>query len=109
MDSSNNNSLHDKSDSKIVSKSQPKNNQKNNNNQNPEQNNQENGNPQKNDDPLMEYISSSREITQSEINEAPLLILDEDLWLALIGLTSFFWVVEIWVMSLKIVPFKLSE
>lgn len=78
MDSSNNNSLHDKSDSKIVSKSQPKNNQKNNNNQNPEQNNQENGNPQKNDDPLMEYISSSREITQSEINEAPLLILDED-------------------------------
>ena len=39
MDSSNNNSLHDKSDSKIVSKSQPKNNQKNNNNQNPEQNN----------------------------------------------------------------------
>lgn len=78
MDSSNNNSLHDKPDSKIVSKSQAKNNQKNNNNQKPDQNNQDNANPQKKEDPLMEYINSSREITQTEINEAPLLILDED-------------------------------
>ena len=30
------------------------------------------------DDPLMEYIQSHREITQDDINDAPLLLLEED-------------------------------
>ena len=62
MDSSNNNTLQDnKKDMKVKTKPQ------------------EDSNPnKKNEDPAIEYINSSRGITQEEVNAAPLLIIDEE-------------------------------
>ena len=65
--SANNNSPHDKVESKNI-KAIPKQNSKNDNDVLKNQK----------EDPLLEYISSSREITQKEVNDAPLLIIDED-------------------------------
>ena len=52
-------------------KATPKQSQKSNNEKSPSK-------KESKDDPLMEYISSSRAITQQEVNDAPLLIIDED-------------------------------